>query len=139
MKRLFSLLLILLFVPLFAYSEGSPQIISHYSMAADFRPYSTGKGSSPFYIDGLMLDIYFTDSNVVYFWSCECIKGEYIASGVSKRTVVERDGIMYIVKDSGYYLTAWYDENGTDLWISYDDHFYRLHPVPLFSVYEDWQ
>lgn len=139
MKKRLSLLLVLLLIPLIAFSEDTPHITVHYSLSADFRPYSTGKGGSSFESDALLIDLYFTDSDVVYLWSCECIGGTYLVSGFNERTVVERDGILYLVNASGYYHTAWYDENGTDLWLNYNDHSFRLHPVPSFSFYEDWQ
>lgn len=139
MKKFFVLFLVLLFVPLFSYSEEAPQIVSHYSMSADFRSFSVGKGGSQFDSDALLIDLYFTDSNVAYLWSCVCIGGTYLASGFNERTVVERDGIIYLANPSGSFYTAWYDENGTDLWLSYDNRSYRLHPVPAFSFYEDWK
>lgn len=140
MKKLLALFLVLFLVPSVSFSESSDHIISHYSITADFRPFVTGKDASPYEFDVLMFDIYFTDDpGVAYIWNCICIDDTFLASGFNSYSVVELDGLVYFADGKGAYITGWYDENGSDFWLNYRDNQFRLHSVPMFSFYEDWQ
>ena len=139
MKKLLCLLLLVLFLPLVAFAD-TPSIISHYSLYFDARLCVSGKNANPFDYDMLCLDVYFTDDDSqAYFSYTEFFAGTYISSGLCPMTVARRDGLIYLTDGKGSALCSWYDENGTDLWLTYRDHDFRLHPTVSFALYEDWQ
>ena len=139
MKRFFCFLFVLVLLPLVSFADDQPSIVSHYSICFDARLCSTGKGANPFDYDMLCLDVYFTDDeSQAYFSYAEFFSGTYIANGLFPMSVARRDGLIYLTDRKGTSLCCWFDENGTDLWITYRYHDLRLRPAPSFSMYEDW-
>ena len=139
MKRFFALLILFVLLPLFCFAE-TPSIKSHYSLCFDARLCTTGKGANPFDYEMLCLDVYFTDDETVaYFSYAEFFSGTYIASSLTPMTVARRDGFIYLTDRTGNAVRCWFDENGTDLWLTYRYHDLRLRPTASFAMYEDWK
>ena len=95
------------------------------------------KGEKVIDYDSLCLDLFILEGgSECYLTSVRSFSG-IVITGTSNFSIAERDGIMYLADQSGLYLSAHYDENGEDIWLQYENHYFRLHPVPVFSLYTD--
>ena len=141
MKRLFcffaALLVLCSCVPSLA--ESFEYVTSHYSLFIDTHSVPTANGSL-FDFDLLSVDLYFLGSmSGGYISITKSFDGILISPGLQKISVADRDGILYLAYENGDYLTGSYDEDGDGIWMNIENYTFRLRPVPLFSVYDDWK
>ena len=139
MKNLFCLLFVLVLFPVFALAEYTEPcaVDQHYTLFFDAVGTATGMGNS-FDYDSLCIDLYvMKDRETAYIIICKCFSGLFITSGMEKYTISDQGGALYFVRDNGEYFSAVYDENGVDLWISYDNTQFRMKPISSLSYFED--
>lgn len=139
MKKLICLLLLLVLLPVFSLAEYTEpySVDQHYVLFFDAVGTATGKGNS-FDYDSLCIDLYMMKNHeTAYVIICKCFSDLFTTSGMEKYTISDKDGVLYFVRDNGEYFSAVYDENGVDLWISYDNTQFRMKPVSSLSYFED--
>ena len=136
MKKLFCLLLVLVLLPVVSLAD--PRIIyAHYAFFMDDESSRTPKGGKVIDYDSLCLDLFILEGGKeCYLTSVRSFSG-IVITGTTNASITERDGLLYLSDQSGNYLTAYYDENGEDIWLQYENHYFRLRPVPVFSMYTD--
>ena len=141
MKRLLCVLFVMLLLPVVSFADDSNVYLSsHYSVFVSYSANnSSGKGPL-FPFDSFSADLYFMDGNEkAYLCTTKCFSGIFITSGMIAVSVAENNGILYLADNNGYHVTAFFDENGTDLWINLENTYFRMKPVPSFSVVYDWK
>jgi len=139
MKRFICLFILLLLFPVFSFSE-SFFINRHYSLFIDSSTTITGKGDNAFDFDSLCIDLYImSDESTAFGTFSRTEFGLYLTTSCRFTIRKRNNGTVIFVQDNGEYFDVTYDENGTDLWINYSGRNFRLHPVPAFSLYEDWK
>jgi len=135
MKRII-ILFVLLLIPVFSFAD--PFFIDrHYSLFVDSSAVSSGYGESMFEFDSLCIDLYIMSDEATAFCSVSRTDNGFYLTDSNRYSVINDNGSVTFIADNGYYFTALYDENGTDLWINYDNRNYRLHPVAAFSALSD--
>ena len=136
MKKLLCLLLVSVLLPVVSLSD--PRIISaHYAIFMDDESSRGPKGEKVFDYDSLCLDLFILEGGKeCYLTSVRSFSG-IVITGTTNASIAERDGLLYLADDSGNYWSAYYDENGDDIWLQYEGRYLRLHPVPVFSLYTD--
>ena len=139
MKKLFCLLFVLVVcLCSVSFAESDlPALGSHYSLFLDARNYPGGKGVGLDY-ESLTIDLYLLDDESAgYVCVARCEDGYFYTSGFKKFNVLKKDSYYNCIYLNGEYFTAEYDENGVDLWVTYLNNQYRLHPVSVSSYFED--
>ena len=138
MKRLFCLFLLLaLAACAFPGCAESYSVDQHYTLFFDAVGTAAGMGNS-FDYDSLCIDLYLMKGHeTAYIIVSRCFSDLFVTSGMEKYTVSDQNGVLYFVRDNGEYFTADYDENGTDLWIYYDNTQFRMRPISSLSYFED--
>ncbi|MBQ1789367.1 MAG: hypothetical protein II008_04250 [Oscillospiraceae bacterium] len=145
MKKLLSLLLILaLALPALALAESSEPLYvnKHYAMHLDSHEngFASGKGGRIFTFDSYTLDLYLmTDQKTGYLLETTCIDGVFLSSGTMEVKMVDFNGTLRIIYSGGNYLTAEWDENGEDLWITLDRGTFRMRPIEIINASNDWR
>lgn len=141
MKRFLSLLFAVVFsclsVP--ASAEDPVRISTHYSLFIDSNYATSAKGDHYYDFDTLCLDIYILEGNKTAFLiESKTYSGLFLTSGSQKYHIMERpDGSLLFSMDNGAYFYGYFDENGSDLWVTYYDAQVRLKPVASFSIFND--
>ena len=145
MKKLITIILILaLALPALALaeSEGPLYVEKHYSLHIDSHDngFNYGNGSRLFTFDSYTLDLYLmSDQKNGYLMETTCIDGIFLSSGTMEVKLVDFNGALRIVYSGGNYLTAEWDENGEDLWVTLDRGAFRMHPVAKAHYSNDWR
>ena len=140
MKKLITIILILALA--LAESEGPLYVEKHYSLHIDSHDngFNYGNGSRLFTFDSYTLDLYLmTDQKTGYLMETTCIDGIFLSSGTMEVKLVDFNGALRIVYSGGNYLTAEWDENGEDLWVTLDRGAFRMHPVAKAHYSNDWR
>ena len=143
MFALFLVSLMFLFSCTSSFAESVPENVrlsTHYSLFISYSDNnSSGKGPL-FPFDSYSADLYFVEGNKqAYLCTTKCFSGIFITSGMVNVSVAENNGLLYLADSNGNCVTAFYDENGTDLWIYLENVYFRMTPVPSFSVFNDWK
>lgn len=136
MKKLLCVLLVLVLLPVVSLAD--PRLItSHYAFFMDDESSRGPKGEKVIDYDSLCLDLFILEGgSECYLTSVRSFSG-IVITGTSNMSIAERDGLLYLADQSGLYLAAYYDENGEDIWLQYENHYFRLRPVPVFNLYTD--
>ena len=141
MKKLIAITLILaLLLPAFALAEDDLFVAYHYSMYIDGKSPSarSAVGERYFSQDSITYDLYvMSDGKTGYFVKTECVSGIFLSSGFVKVKIVEIDGRLRIVDDTGNNLNAKYGETEEDFWLDIGIGYCRMHLVKPFKTYTD--
>ena len=145
MRKLITIILILaLAMPALAMAEskGPLDVEKRYSLHIDSHDngFNYGNGSRLFTFDSYTLDLYLmTDQKTGYLMETTCIDGIFLSSGTMEVKLVDFNGALRIVYSGGNYLTAEWDENGEDLWVTLDRGAFRMQPVAKAHYSNDWR
>lgn len=136
MKRFICLFIALAMIPMAALADRVA-LSEHYALFISGGAGTAGKGAL-FDFDSLSADLYLMeDGQTGYLCTTKCFAGVFITTGMIKITISDQAGTLYFVDDNGGFVTAVYDENGEDLWISLEGHQFRMSKVRDLAYFDD--